>query len=180
MKKNNLIKLLLTVILSVVYIYSLRAQSHLEGSNPRVEYEYSISTKTTMFRDSIGSMSVNIANRYMITDKFSLGVQVSPTFFTYYSDKPDELYTKDNDVFIPVMLSFRYDIIPSGSMSPYFTGNFGTGILFSNSDDWVLHGGVYVGLDFFKKETFSLFVEFGMDCGVLGVYTPFKIGFRLQ
>ena len=43
----------------------------------------------------------------------------------------------------------------------------------------MLHGGAYVGLDFFRRELFSLFVEFGVDYGVLGVYTPFKIGFRL-
>ena len=179
MKKVNLMKGLLTVMLTAVCSLGLNAQEHLEGAHPRMEYEYSISTKTTMFQDSVGAMSVNIANRYVLTERFSLGVQVSPTFFTYYSDKPEELYTKDNDLFLPILLSFRYDIIPHGKMSPYFTANFGTGILFSEADKWVLHGGAYVGLDFFRRDLFSLFVEFGLAYGVLGVYTPLKIGFRL-
>lgn len=179
MRKMNLMKGLLTIMLVAVCTFGLNAQENLEGANPRMEYEYSVSTKTTMFRDSIGAMSVNIANRYVFTERFSLGVQISPTFFTYYSDKPNEYYTKDNDLFLPIMLSFRYDIVPKGKMSPYFSVNFGTGILFSEADKWVLHGGAYVGLDFFRRDLFSLFVEFGLDYGVLGVYTPLKIGFRL-
>lgn len=179
MRKVNLMKGLLTLMLTAVCTLGLNAQDKLEGTNKNMEYEYSVSTKTTMFQDSIGAMSVNIANRYVFTERFSLGVQISPTFFTYYSDKSDELYTKDNDLFLPVLISFRYDILPKGKISPYFTANFGTGILFSEADRWVLHGGAYVGLDFFRSELVSLFVEFGLDYGVLGVYTPFKIGFRL-
>lgn len=179
MRKMNLMKGLLTIMFAAVCTFGLNAQEHLEGAHKNMEYEYSISTKTTMFQDSVGVMAVNIGNRYVFTERFSLGVQITPTFFTYYSDKPDEFYTKDNDLFLPLMLSFRYDIIPRGKMSPYFTVNFGTGILFSNAERWVLHGSAYVGLDFFRRELFSLFVEFGVDYGALGVYTPFKIGFRL-
>ena len=125
-------------------------------------------------------MSINVANRYAFSERAMLGVQISPTFFTYYSDKAEDFYVKDNDVFIPVMVSFRYEILPQGKMSPYFVVNAGGGLLFSDAERMEWLWDAYVGFDFFRKKQFSLFVEFGMSYSMLGIYTPVKVGFRLR
>lgn len=162
---------------------SLRAQyapDYLDGTHPRMEYEYSVSTKTTIFRDSVGAMSINIANRYAFSERAMLGVQVSPVFFSYYSDKAEDFYVKDNDVFLPVMVSFRYDILPRGKMSPYFVVNAGGGLFFSDAERIEWTGGAYVGFDFFRTRIIGLFVELGVEYGRIGLYTPLKVGFRLR
>ena len=157
------------------------ARCDLESTKQKTEeYEFSISPKTTIVYDQIEVISLSAAARYCFTDKLMLGLQLSPAFYSYLEQTSETSYTYRSDGFMPLSLSFRYNMMPYEKISPYVSTNAGAGIMFTQKGmAFGLHAGLYFGLDLIQRENFDFFVELGAEYSILGALTPLRIGFRL-
>jgi hypothetical protein len=77
-----------------------------------VEYEFAISPKTSIVYEQIDVIPLSFAARYCFNNNASLGLQTSPTFYTYMEQTSETSLTYRNDVFLPLMLTFRYTMLP--------------------------------------------------------------------
>lgn len=181
MKTKFISKSVVLFVATMLMGSTIGVKAQFSAKEKVVEYEFAISPKTSIVYEQIDVIPLSFAARYCFNNNASLGLQTSPTFYTYMEQTSETSLTYRNDVFLPLMLTFRYTMLPYEKISLYVNLNAGAGIYFADNggEAFGLHGGLYLGADLLQRENFDLFVELGVEYSVLGPLTPLRVGFRL-
>ena len=144
------------------YFQSLYAQ--------RAEIDISVSPFSDAIMNQAAVISTDFAVRYKVSDAFAVGLGINPTFLKY---------TVGEIKYLPVYLSFRYQIAENKYISPYFLLNLG-GSFIQLEPDPEFQGRVAIGTDFIISQRCSLFVELGVSyITTRTLWSPFSFGIRL-
>ncbi len=146
------------------YFQSLYAQ--------RAEIDISVSPFSDAIMNQAAVISTDFAVRYKVSDAFAVGLGINPTFLKYTVGEIEINY-------LPVYLSFRYQIAENKYISPYFLLNLG-GSFIQLEPDPEFQGRVAIGTDFIISQRCSLFVELGVSyITTRTLWSPFSFGIRL-